>query len=65
MVDFKEECTKCIHHKTCKYSEDYNKRYTEISNYNNDLEKISGYDECVITLTCIHYRTLSREGGIR
>lgn len=65
MINLKEECTKCAHHKTCKYSELYNKFYVEITNRANDLEHQYEYDEYNIDFTCQHYLTLSRRDFIK
>ena len=65
MVNLKEDCKNCIHHKTCKYSELYNKFYEKIAERANYLGEQYEYDGYTIDFTCQHYTTLSRRDFIK
>ena len=59
MIALREECTKCIHHKMCKYSELYNKFYEEIADRANDLEHQYEYDKYNIYFTCQYFSSIN------
>lgn len=59
MIRLGEECIKCTHHKTCKYSELYNKFYEEIENQANNLEHQYEYDGYNIDFTCQYFSSIN------